>query len=138
MGGSGTGTPDGSLSFPGAYDASSYPVNAYNFQPEEFKFVGGPLSSLANLDQNPGGSAGVTGGGTGTSASTSSSGSEAPVTTAAAASSMAATASSTTVVSSAIPATTAQSEAPQPSPNGHCRAKFRRNERRSYPHYRQH
>lgn len=143
MGGTGTGTPDGTLSFPGAYDASSYPVNAYNFQPEEFKFVGGPLSSLANPDQNPGGSAGVaggsgTGGGAGTDASTSPSGSVAPVTTVTAVSSMATTASSTMVASSAISTATAQSEAPQPSSAGHCRAKFRRDERRSYPHHRQH
>lgn len=61
MGGNGNGTPDSTLSFPGAYGASDYASNVGQFTPEEFYFVAGPLSILANPDQAPGGTAGVTG-----------------------------------------------------------------------------
>ena len=60
MVGNGNGTPDSTLAFPGAYGASDYASDVRQFTPEEFYFVGGPLSNLANPDQTPGGTAGVT------------------------------------------------------------------------------
>lgn len=55
IGGSGSGTPDATVSFPGAYNADDKGilVNVYGMT-AAYVFPGGPLSNLADSNQDPG------------------------------------------------------------------------------------